>query len=156
MGEPANCRVPSTSLAKGFGLLVLYSCPVIALLSSHMIFIRIRAYHAIWHLDSGMHFVGGIALGIAILGLLRMAQRMGLCGEISQKVEVFSIIGLVFIGAIGWEIFEWVLDIVVGTQWFGDPVDTAKDLVLGILGASILTILRWLMSKPDVQQNSAS
>ena len=64
--------------------LVLYFCPVIVLLSSHMVFTRIRAYD-IQHFDSMMHFVGGIALGIWILGMFQLAQRLRLFGQISQK-----------------------------------------------------------------------
>jgi len=134
--------------------LVLYFCPVVVLLSSHMVFTRTYVYR-IPHSDSVMHFMGGIALGIAILGALRIAQRMRFCREIGQWAEVILIIALVFVGAIGWEIFEWILDMVVGTQWFGRPADTAKDLILGVLGVSVLTIWRWFKARRDTEPDAA-
>jgi len=126
---------------ESFAPITLYFLPVVALLLGHWVLVRLDAYQ-VQHSDSFMHLIGGVALGIAWLGVLGLARLMGICKSVTPMIEYTVIVVGVVIGAICWEILEWQLDKTVGTRWFGSPTDTAKDLILGTLGSIVLVVWR--------------
>jgi len=111
-----------------------YYFPLIALMVLHAVFLLIDAY-AILHIDSAMHLVGGISLGMFVLGSLENAVRRGWCPNLGKTVASVMVISLVMTGAVCWEFYEWASDIFLGTHLQPSLNDTVKDLFLGLSGA---------------------
>ena len=113
-----------------------YTLPVILMLALHMVLLRIDAYSAP-HVDSFMHFAGGITLGVLACGVLSGAVKLGWIlppGRLLLFVLIFS---LVTTGAVFWEFFEWSADTIMGTRMQLSIGDTMKDLLLGQFGAIV-------------------
>ena len=76
-----------------------------------------------WYMDMVMHVLGGGFIAAALL---------------SYKTDLspLRVLVLVLVVALGWEIFEYFVNIFVGSAQ--DPVsDTVSDLVLGLTGAAL-------------------
>jgi len=107
--------------------------PLILLMVLHVLFLML-GYYSITHLDSAMHFAGGISLGIFVVGLLGHAIRKGWCPDPGRPLLLVLIVSLVTTGAVAWEVYEWLSDRYLGTHFQLTLADTVKDLVLGLAG----------------------
>ncbi len=112
--------------------------PLSVLMLLHILFVYMNVY-SIPHLDSAMHFIGGIALGIFIFGVMGHAIRRGWCRDPGKIIMLVLIVSLVTTGAVCWEIYEWLSDAYLGTHFQLTLDDTLKDLVLGLAGGIVCT-----------------
>ena len=133
-----------------------YALPVLLLLALDVLLLRVDAY-SVPHVDSFMHFAGGITLGILVYGVLARAVELGWIlppGRLLLFVLIFS---LVTTGAVFWEFFEWSLDKLIGTMNQRSITDTMKDLLLGQCGAAVcaLAVIRSLEDRRPLAQNSS-
>ncbi|HUT39715.1 MAG TPA: hypothetical protein VM011_00100 [Gammaproteobacteria bacterium] len=112
--------------------------PLSVLMVLHSLFVYMDVY-SIPHLDSAMHFIGGIALGIFIFGMMGHAIRRGWCPDPGKMIMLVLIVSLVALGAVCWEIYEWLSDAYLGTHFQLTLDDTVKDLVLGLAGGIVCT-----------------
>lgn len=113
-----------------------YSFPLLLLMTLHSAFLLTNAY-TVPHLDSAMHFSGGICLGIFISGLLDLAVTRGWCPDPGPSLRFLLVISLVVTGAVCWECYEWLSDHYLDTRFQVSLGDTMKDLVLGMTGAVV-------------------
>jgi ABC-type nitrate/sulfonate/bicarbonate transport system permease component len=111
-----------------------YALPLGLLMALHTIFLMVDAY-TIRHLDSAMHFAGGITLGIFVSGLIAHAIGRGWCPDPGKVLRFVLVVSLVTTGAVCWEVYEWLSDHYLGTHFQVSLNDTVKDLVLGMSGA---------------------
>lgn len=110
-----------------------FAIPLFLLLALHAVFLMLDAY-TITHLDSAMHFAGGITLGMFVTGLVGQAVGRGWCPDPGRLLLPLLVVSLVTTGAVCWEIFEWLSDAFLGTHYQLTLDDTIKDLVLGLAG----------------------
>jgi hypothetical protein len=127
-----------------------FALPLTLLMILHTFFILVNAY-AIPHLDSAMHFAGGITLGMFIMGLLGLAIGRGWCPDPGRILLFLLLVCLVTTGAVTWEIYEWLSDRYLDTHFQVSLADTMKDLVLGMAGA---TVYAGLVSQPGTPQRT--
>ncbi|OGG57710.1 hypothetical protein A2853_00550 [Candidatus Kaiserbacteria bacterium RIFCSPHIGHO2_01_FULL_55_17] len=88
-------------------------------------------YWRFWWFDIPMHILGGVWAGFCAAWLL------------ARRDEIFSLVlCIVFALAvgIGWEIFEYSEGIAM-PQYLSYPLDTVKDIFMGLLGASLAFLI---------------
>ena len=90
-------------------------------------------YWRIWWLDIPMHFFGGMWAGLC--GLWLIARR-------GNPASLLSCLAFALFIGIAWEVFEYSEGI-AASYHFSYPFDTAKDIVLDLLGAT----LGWILAK---------
>ena len=116
--------------------------PAIAILITHTYLDINDIYQAVRWIDIPMHFLGGIAIGISYFLFLRFLQRNNYLGSMHNLVFFVFVISLVSLTALGWEFFEFFLDLLypmkegLGTS---QPTvqDTMTDLLIGLTGGFI-------------------
>ena len=116
-----------------------HTLPVLLMLALHAVLIGFDAYTAP-HVDSVMHFTGGIALGILVFGLLSYAVKLRWIPPPGRLLLFILIFSLVTTGAVFWEFSEWILDAILGTSMQPSLGDTMKDLALGQFGAVVYAL----------------
>ena len=113
-----------------------YYHPIIFLVFVHIVLLFLDAYY-IPHLDSLMHLIGGVFLGLYVRGLLSLAVSKEWCPDPGKVITLVLIISSVATGAVCWEFYEWVSDAVFGTYLQPTVTDTVKDLFMGMMGATL-------------------
>lgn len=123
---------------------------------------EVRGYytHFPWW-DSLLHTTSGLLLGMfgfLLVHALNESDRIGMnlrCG----LVAFFSFLFALGVGAV-WEIFEFAMDSLVGTNMqkpmFGDPsglTDTMWDLILDAAGALVISILGYVYLKTPMRDS---
>jgi hypothetical protein len=111
-------------------------------------------YYHFWWWDLILHIGSGFLLGIVgflVLFLLNQTDRLP---EGMRPVFLcfFGLTFAVFLGVM-WEIFEFAVDTIVpGTNmlcWETGPRDTIVDLIVDAVGAAIVALMGWAVSKLD-------
>jgi len=102
--------------------------------------------------DKLVHFMTPLIL---VLGAVRF--RMVWYGRDIGSALKWSL-GVVLAGAVGWEIFELLSDVILGTETmglYGEAVvrDTIIDLVMNVLGAVFATIIVIFYKRKKVEKN---
>src|SRR3989344_5789223 len=83
-------------------------------------------YWRIWWLDIPMHFAGGVWAGLCAAWLL---MRRG------NSFPLLWCLGFALIVGVAWEIFEYSEGI-ANAYYMSYQLDTAKDIVMDLLGAA--------------------
>jgi uncharacterized membrane protein YjdF len=114
-------------------------------------------YHHLWWWDIALHATAGLLMGIFGFLLVYLLNE-------TRKVDVHMTPGFIaffafcFSMTIGvfWEIFEFAVDQLMGTQMqkpmLGDPsglTDTMWDLIVNAMGAALISITGWWYLKTD-------
>ena len=121
-----------------------YSIPLVTVLVLHVVFLALDAY-AMTHLDTLMHLVGGIVLGLFVHGLLSCIISRGWLPDPGRVIMLLLIVTLVVTGAVFWEFYEWFSDTIFGTHLQRSVSDTIKDLFLGMCGGIIyVTVVKYM------------
>lgn len=94
-------------------------------------------YWRIWWFDMPMHFLGGLWVGLSMLWLFFLSGRFGQNGKrttgIIFAVGIFS----VFVIAILWEVFEYIVQLLFPSGTPYDMLDTLSDIFWGVTGGTI-------------------
>lgn len=94
--------------------------------------------------DIPMHFLGGVWLGF-------VATWFGFRFKLIPSLNSFgylAIIGfIVLVFGIGWEFFEYIMDIIVKSNMQPSWIDTKLDLVMDLLGGYLVGLFLMLTSK---------
>jgi len=121
-------------------LLKIFSLPILVLVV-HVVLDTTYLYSSIDWTDDVMHFLGGISLGISYPLFLKYLQIQGFLGKMHKYIFFVFVISLISITAVGWEFFEFGLDIVYPRENLGSRQpslpDTMYDLILGLTGGAI-------------------
>jgi hypothetical protein len=89
-------------------------------------------------LDIPTHFLGGVGMAYFYRVAIRHAQK--LLGEIPYPVQVLLAFTCTGTTAIFWEFYENILDYFTGTHMVRGLQDTVVDLLMGLLGALVLSL----------------
>jgi hypothetical protein len=89
-----------------------------------------------------MHMLGGLVLGFMGLWILIQTRRIErlFIRDILLTVTIF-----VFVGGIGWELFEYIQDVLLHTSLQLSSRDTISDLIADVFGGFLS--LAWYFSK---------
>lgn len=119
---------------------------------------RLALYQQFEHLDSVMHFLGGIAIGWFILAYA--AQRGKALPHRNRVIWMAFLIGL------AWELAEQTSGLFFkGTEFYryfhgGGPIDTVFDLLFDMAGAGLAYVLYLkklhTLERPDSQEPQAT
>jgi hypothetical protein len=99
-------------------------------------------YNTYWFTDVILHTISGVAFGFLMLSIIGKEK-------ISRKLEFFILIGFAVFGSYVWEVWEFSgFHIMPGVTEFYTPElgDSLGDIACGMLGAILLSILRFLKS----------
>jgi len=89
-------------------------------------------------LDIPIHFLGGVVITYFYSVAIRHSQK--LVGEIPFPIQVLFACTCTGTTAIFWEVYENILDFFAGTQMVRGVQDTIVDLLMGLLGALVLSL----------------
>lgn len=91
--------------------------------------------------DPVMHFSGGLAAAFFFWHAASYARRY--LGDLSPLALGLLSFGLATAAAVGWEIAEFVVDHLGGTDIQRDLPNTMRDLILGVGGAVVYLGFGW-------------
>jgi hypothetical protein len=90
-------------------------------------------YRFDWY-DTMMHTLGGVVAGcIALIGYDTFFNHL----RLNRFGMMLYMIAIGFMIGIGWEVFEYIQDVVLGTQLIPTFRDTISDLISDMLGAGL-------------------
>src|SRR5687767_14217848 len=89
-------------------------------------------------LDIPAHFIGGVAITYFYRSAIRHSQ--GIVGVIPGFIQILLAFTCTGTTIILWEFYENLFDFVFGTLMVRGLEDTILDMLLGLLGALVLTI----------------
>jgi hypothetical protein len=98
-----------------------------------------RLYDLFPPLDVPTHFMGGVAITYFYRSLIRNSQP--LVGDIPLPVRILFAFTCTGTTAVFWEFYENFADHFLGTHMVRGLEDTIVDLILGISGALVLSLL---------------
>ena len=113
---------------------VLVWPPII--LAFHTISIYSGLYWIIPHLDTPMHFLGGVSIALSTHYFVRYSKGVSL----PALYRFLFIVAMTVFAAVAWEWAEFIGDAMLGTVFQPSIFDTMKDLLMGTLGAVIVAI----------------
>jgi hypothetical protein len=87
-------------------------------------------------IDVPFHLAGGLTIAWFFHACVLAAEPH--LGSIHDAIRTVCVIGLSAIAAIGWELYEFAVDLIFRTQWALGLPDTLLDLALGVIGATLL------------------
>jgi hypothetical protein len=90
-------------------------------------------------LDIPIHFLGGVAITYLYRSAIRNSQKT--LGEIPYAIQVLLAFTSTGTTIILWEFYENVLDFIFKAHNVLGLADTLKDMLMGLLGALILSLL---------------
>lgn len=96
---------------------------------------RFYWYSAMWWFDIPMHILGGIFLGL-FFGALCFKRIVGL----SQKEVLILLLLFVFVGGLGWEVFEYAVQTLIKGTALANIPDSIKDMLMDLIGGCIASL----------------
>lgn len=120
-------------------LLKLSLGPILVLII-HVIASLTGWYESIFWLDTPMHFLGGLSIGISAYYFLVHSQLKNLAFN-ATLFEILTIISITALAAVSWETLEYNLDQIFGTVMQPSIRDTMKDLAFGLIGGTLASLL---------------
>ena len=104
----------------------------------YLIGLSLHLYDLFPLLDVPTHFLGGVAITYFYRSAIRSSQRFA--GDIPFGVQVLFAFTCTGTTTVLWEFYENIIDHFFGTHMVLGLTDTLKDMLMGILGALVLTI----------------
>jgi len=98
------------------------------------------AYLAYPPLDIPTHFLGGVAIAYFYRSAIANAQK--LVGSIPEPIQIIFAITCTGTTTVLWEFLEYISDTFFHTNMILGLEDTLKDMLLGLLGGTLLAL--WL------------
>ena len=128
-----------------FPILTAFIAPAIVF-AIHLFAINFYFYSLIPNLDIPMHFIGGMAIAVTVICLMNVVEKEKLAAFKSHFVRAVLLIALVSMSASFWEISEFIVDTSWGFNLQYSLQDTMKDMILGLIGGSIV-VISWAYGK---------
>lgn len=112
----------------------------------HILVTILGWYEQFYWLDTPMHFLGGVSIGISSYYFVTFAE---LKTKFHPKLFLFVVIlALTALAAVAWEVLEYNLDLAFHTVMQPSVRDTMKDLAFGLVGGAISAIIM-IIKKPS-------
>ncbi len=109
-------------------------------LAFHLISQELSLYYYVRWLDTPMHFLGGMAIAAGSYYIFKHLEDKGEL-KTTPVVKIFLAIAITALAATLWEITEFAGDTLLQTHMQPGVWDTMKDLTMGLLGASLVSLL---------------
>lgn len=94
------------------------------------------------YVDPAIQLCGGVAVAYLLHeACVTLSTLLGQPSTLGRNLMAF---GLTAAFAILWEVGEFCLDSLLGTDIQGDVPETMRDLILGLMGAMVFLIGHWL------------
>ena len=100
-----------------------------------------------WHLDTPLHFLGGMSIAFVVCAVMTMLERRGDLVIKQVLVRVVLMAAVVALAAVCWEFYEFVGDYFFGTHLQHSLADTMKDLFMGLSGGIVFALFRKQIKK---------
>jgi Na+-translocating ferredoxin:NAD+ oxidoreductase RnfD subunit len=97
------------------------------------------------YVDPVMHFCGGMAIAYFFQETSKLASHW--VGKLTDMGRALFAFGLACAAAVLWEIGEFSSDIVFRTHVQINNANTMRDLILGVVGASLFLVIGQLMRR---------
>ena len=92
---------------------------------------KLSWYISIWYFDMPMHFLGGVFVGLLSIYLSKYIKLDFF--NLNFKKQLLYIFLFTLIVGVGWEIFEFIFNNVIGGQYF-NTLDTISDICFDLAG----------------------
>ena len=89
-------------------------------------------------LDIPTHFLGGVAITYLYRSAIKNSQRFA--GDIPIGVQVLFAFACTGTTTVLWEFYEYIMDTYFGGRMMLGLADTLKDMLMGLLGALVLSV----------------
>lgn len=110
----------------------------LSVLTFYLIGRTLQLFDLFPRLDIPTHFIGGVAITYFYRSAIRNSQ--GIVGVIPTSIQTLLAFTCTGTTIILWEFYENVFDFFFGTHMVRGLEDTILDMLLGLLGALVLTI----------------
>ncbi len=107
----------------------------------HLVLVPLKTYTLLPWFDIPMHFLGGFAVALTSLSLLKLAKENNLI-KLNSKIQPLIILSSVSLIATLWELFEFAIDHLTNFQAQLGLADTMLDLLMGLIGAISLILIK--------------
>lgn len=109
-------------------------------LAFHLLSQELGLYATFRWLDTPMHFFGGLAISYSSYYLFAHLEMKGELKAV-PSVKMFLALAITALAAVLWEFSEYASDSLLGTVMQPSIIDTLKDLMMGLLGATAITLI---------------
>lgn len=108
----------------------------------------LRLYYTIWFYDDLLHF--GLVFAIGLLAL-EMARARGFLFSFRMgSLQLGVLVWILATAAAGlWEIFEFTMDVLMGTREQDNLADTMIDMIDGTFGGALAGLVAWSEVRAD-------
>jgi|SRR5215212_9386084 len=90
-------------------------------------------------LDMPVHFLGGVGITYFYRSAIKHSQKA--LGEIPRPIQIFFALTCTGTTTILWEFYENIIDFFLHTHMVRGLQDTLVDLLMGLLGAVVFSLL---------------
>lgn len=101
-----------------------------------------RVYYEFRPYDDVLHFAGVLGVGLVVLSLTRSPRFL-----FTRRLGPWRVSALVWVVSVAvaglWEIFEFAMDVILGTREQDDLADTMIDMIDGAVGGFVASMLAW-------------
>lgn len=111
------------------GMVILLLAMLVGAL--HALAYEYALYFTVSWFDTAMHVLGGLLIGSSIGWFISFEVPLSLRARVPR---FFAILFGVFVVAVSWEVFEWLVGL---THFPGGWHDTISDILAGLVGACI-------------------
>ena len=104
------------------------------------------AYFYVWWLDLILHALGGFWLALVAMFFFSKSEKT--FSEASPYFIFILVLGLVSLGGVFWEFFEYIFDMLFARRGFGRLIqlgvsDTMSDLLFDLVGGVLAQLIFW-------------
>lgn len=92
-------------------------------------------------IDTPMHVLGGFSIANSAAYVIYLAQKENAMIIKNGLLKIIVIIAFVCLTAVLWELYEFIHDMIFGTNFVVSSYDTTKDLIMGALGGIIYCVI---------------
>lgn len=111
----------------------------LSIIAFYVIGLALHLYDLFPPLDLPSHLLGGVAITYFFRSAIKNSQR--LVGDIPIPIQIIFAFTCTGTTIIFWEFYENLLDLFFGTHMVRGLEDTVVDMLLGLLGAIVFTLL---------------
>lgn len=108
-------------------------------LAIHQIVVETGLYGKFSWLDTPIHFIGGMAIATSAFFIFKHLESKNEL-KVTPILKILFAIALTALAAVMWEQIEFTSDTLFNTSFQHGVWDTMKDLTMGLLGSSIVSI----------------
>ncbi len=111
----------------------------LSIIAFYVIGLALHLYDLFPPLDLPSHLLGGVAITYFFRSAIKNSQS--LVGDIPIPIQIIFAFTCTGTTIIFWEFYENLLDLFFGTHMVRGLEDTIMDMLLGLLGALVFTLL---------------